>query len=365
MAQRIYWVPHTVCFFGCEHCHNDSLMEGIRADKAVIDQIIANLPAPDSHYSLQEVLVGGGESLMRSQGMEYLIQRFRARFPQGPEAILEERRAGGHVILALQTMGFPLADSRGRPVPRNIDYWVNQGVDYFHIASNDIFHERRRPDYPWKELRQNLRDYGTQNGIHFHIYGKGEERLVPSGRVLDTLPELEQAGAKLLLNEGYCANAWEAANHFLSGADEEYPNCSEVVIDPQGWVHPCCWHELSPGLFSLTDMSFEAGMERARKVSFCHSLDQGDMIKYAQDAGIDVITAQRVRNEVGDCGACRLASVRLARRPEYDWVNAPELSQREVTFYERLLGKELLTEFLPDASVVARSQVGHVPINLV
>jgi hypothetical protein len=365
MAQRIYWVPHTICFFGCEHCHNDSLMEGISANKEVIDQVIANLPEPGSRYPLQDVLVGGGESLMRNQGMEYLIQRFRARFPQGPEATLEERRAGGHVILALQTMGFPLADSKGHPVPRNINYWLEQGVDYFHIASNDIFHERRRLDYPWEEFRQNLREYGAANGIYFHIYGKGEKRLVPSGRVLDTLADLEEAGAGLLLSEGYCASAWEAANNFLSGIHDEYPNCSEVVIDPHGWVHPCCWHELSPGLFNLTEMSFAVGMDRAHQVSFCHSLDQGDMIAYAEDAGIEVKTAQSVRNKVGDCGACRLASVRLARKPEYAWVNAPELSQREVTFYERFLGKELLEEFLPAAGVMAARQAGRTPINLI
>ena len=31
MAQRIYWAPHTVCFLGCEHCHNDSIMAGVRS----------------------------------------------------------------------------------------------------------------------------------------------------------------------------------------------------------------------------------------------------------------------------------------------------------------------------------------------
>jgi hypothetical protein len=365
MAQRIYWVPHTVCFFGCEHCHNDSLMEGIHADHDVIDKVVANLPEPNSRYPLQDVLVGGGESLMRNQGMEYLIKRFRERFPQGPQGSLEEKRAGGHVILALQTMGFPLADSKGRPVPRNINYWLDQGVDYFHIASNDIFHERRRPDYPWEEFRQNLRDYGQETGIYFHIYGKSEEKLVPSGRVLDTLPELEKAGARLLLSEGYCAEAWEAANSFLSGINSDYPHCSEVVIDPHGWVHPCCWHDLSPGLFRLTEMSFEEGMDRAHHVSFCHALDEGDMIKYTQEAGIELSTAQTVRNKVGDCGACRLASVRLARHPEYNWLNAPELSSREVTFYEKFLGEELLEEFLPRAGVAAQKQQGRAPIHLI
>ena len=106
-------------------------------------------------------------------------------------------------------------------------------------------------------------------------------------------------------------------------------------------------------------------MDRAHQVSFCHVLDEGDMIKYAQEAQIELSTAQTVRNKVGDCGACRLASVRLARRPEYDWLHAPELSGREVTFYENFLGKDLLEEFLPQAGDAAREQQRRTPISLI
>jgi len=67
MAQRIYWVPHTICFFGCAHCHNDSVLDGIKASRSIIDGVIAHMPPPDSRYRLEEVLVGGGEALMRNQ----------------------------------------------------------------------------------------------------------------------------------------------------------------------------------------------------------------------------------------------------------------------------------------------------------
>ena len=326
-------------------------MGGIRADRGVIEGVIDHLPEPGSSYPLEEVLVGGGEALMRDQAMEHLIRRFRQRFPQGSEASLEERRSAGHVILALQSMGLPLADSRGRPLPRRIEYWLKQGVDYFHIASNDPFHERRRPGYPWEALRHNLGDYGAKHKVEFLIYGKGEERLVPSGRVLEGLPELEQAGASLLLDEGYCASAWEAAGGFLSGSGKAYPHCSEVVIDPLGWVHPCCWYELSPGLFNLCKTPFPEGMERARQASFCQALDAGDMPGYAQEAGIDPVSARQVRDQVGDCGLCRLATARLVRRRENGWVKAPGLSPGEARFYANRLGMQLFEKILLEGTL--------------
>jgi hypothetical protein len=347
MAQRIYWVPHTVCYFGCEHCHNDSLMTGQRADTRIIDGVIANLPGPESPYHLETMLVGGGEALMRGQQMEYLVQAFRARFPRGPQATIQERWANGYTTLALQTMGHPLADAKGIPSAKVINYWLDLGVDYFHIASNDMFHERQRPDYPWETLRAELRRYEDEHGVHFYIYGKSAARLVPSGRVLDTLPTLEQVGAALLTEEGYCASSWEAGANFLSGQSAQYPECSEVVIDPQGWVHPCCWHDLAPGLFDLSTTPFEQGMDRMQQIPLCQAIDTGDMHALAQIAGVDAATARRVRDTVGDCGACRLWSVRLGQQAEHAWLQPTALSSREIRFYERHLGADTMQSLFP------------------
>lgn len=350
MAQRIYWVPHTICYYGCEHCHNDSLMSGTRATTAVIEGVIANLPGSDSTYRLEEVVVGGGEALMRGQQIEQLVQAFRRRFPRGPQATLGERRSAGAVTLALQTMGHPLADAEGRPNAKVIDYWLALGVDYFQIASNDIFHERRRPAYPWERLRDSLRVYGEAHGIEFQIYGKGPARLVPSGRVLDNLEQLEQAGAALLTEPGYCASSWEAGANFLSGHTQAYPACSEVVIDPHGWVHPCCWHELAPGLFDLSITPFEVGMELLQQQPLGRAIDCGDMAVLAAIAGVDRSTAQAVRDAVGDCGACRLWSVRLAQSAEHGWLKPTALSRRELIFYENRLGAPTLARLFPDGA---------------
>ena len=94
-------------------------MAGIRADKAVIDGVISNMPEHSLRYALEEVLIGGGESLMHNQQMEYLITQLRAKYPRGPQATIKERQQAGYVVLGLQTMGFPLCDAQGNPVDRN------------------------------------------------------------------------------------------------------------------------------------------------------------------------------------------------------------------------------------------------------
>jgi hypothetical protein len=321
-------------------------MPGRRATKGLIDQIIAHLPGPESPYRLEDVLVGGGEALMRGVETEHLIRSLRERFPRGPQGTVAERRAAGHVILALQSTGLPLTDNRGRVRGSRVEYWLELGVDYFQIASSDTFHRRERPAFPWDVLERDLVAYGAAHGVEFLIYGKSVTKLVPSGRVLENLDVLEAEGASLLTAERYCADGWETASHFLSGTQLAYPHCSEIVIDPDGWVHPCCWYALSPGLFDLGAVDLDTGMERLRSVPFCQALDRGDVLRLAEIAGVASELACQVRDRVGDCGCCRLSAILLARQPEHDWIEVPPLSDRETAFYTRRVGADTLQRLL-------------------
>jgi hypothetical protein len=351
VAQRIYWVSHTLCFLGCAHCHNDSSPRGgqpppRQASPDLVARIIAHLPGPDSSYRLEDVLIGGGEALMRGAGTEYLIRTFRERFPRGPQRTVAERRAAGHIILALQSTGLPLADRHGNVREALVEYWLRLGVDYIQVASSDVFHRRERPGYPWEALEDNLRTYGAAHDVEFLIYGKSAGKLVPSGRVLENLESLEAEGASLLIAAQYCADGWETASHFLSGTQLDYPQCSEVVIDPGGWVHACCWYELSPGWFDLGAVDLATGMERLRAVPFCQALDWGDVRRLAEIVGVPPELARQVRDRVGDCGSCRLYAILLARQPAHAWVQVAPLSARERAFYSRHLGTETLHALL-------------------
>ena len=346
MAQRIYWVPHTLCFLGCAHCHNDSSPTGQRASRDLIDRVISHFPGPECDYPLEDVLIGGGEALMRQAETEYLIRAFRHRFPRGPQGTVAERRAAGYVILALQSTGLPLANRQGKVQKAWVDYWLDLGADYFQVASSDMFHRRARPSYPWQALEDDMRAYGAAHGVEFLIYGKSITKLVPSGRVLGNLKALQSEGASLLTTERYCADGWETASRFLSGTQFPYPQCSEVVIGPDGWVHPCCWYELSPGLFDLGEIDLVTGMEKLRPVPFCQALDQGDILRVAEIVQVAHDLARRVRDRVGDCGACRILSVLLARQPQHAWARVTPLSDREMAFYTEWVGAETLREIL-------------------
>jgi hypothetical protein len=239
-----------------------------------------------------------------------------------------------------------LADRRGNVRAALVDYWLELGVDYFQVASSDVFHRRERPENPWEALENSLTTHGAARGVEFLIYGKGITKLVPSGRVLENLETLEAEGASLLTDERYCADGWETASRFLSGTELAYPQCSEVVIDPDGWVHACCWYALSPGLFDLAKVDLAAGMERLRSVPFCQALDQGDIFRLAEIVQVAPGLARKVRDRVGDCGSCRLFSVLLARQQDHSWIEAAPLSDRELAFYTKRVGAEALQKLL-------------------
>ena len=118
------------------------------------------------------------------------------------------------------------------------------------------------------------------------------------------------------------------------------------MIAPDGWVHACCWYELSPGLFDLGSVDLATGMERLRSVPFCQALDRGDILKLAEIVQVALDLAQRVRALVGDCGACRLFSVLLARRAEHGWIKVAPLSEQERSFYTTRMGANVMQGLL-------------------
>jgi hypothetical protein len=101
---------------------------------------------------------------------------------------------------------------------------------------------------------------------------------------------------------------------------------------------------LAPGLFDLTTMPFDDGMQILQDVGFAQAIDAGDMAWLAEEAGVALRQAARVRNAVGDCGACRLYSVKLAER--HDWLKPTRLEPREIRFYERYVAQEDLDAVL-------------------
>lgn len=184
-----------------------------------------------------------------------------------------------------------------------------------------------------------------ERGAHFQVYGKAPARLVPSGRVLEHRQSLELLGARLLMEPDYCATSWETASNWLR-VDQDFPDCSEVVIDESGRVHPCCWYRISPALFDLTQVPFEAGIARAAETEAYRLLDRGDVVQVGVLAGLTPDAARAVRDSVGECGACRLFFARLAalEQPGLSEAVRP-LSASERRHYAGLLGGDEFASF--------------------
>jgi hypothetical protein len=87
-------------------------------------------------------------------------------------------------------------------------------------------------------------------------------------------------------------------------------------------------------------------MERLRSVPFCQALDCGDILGLGEIARIGPELARQVRDRVGDCGACRLFSVLLARRAEHGWIRVAPLSEQERSFYTTRMGANVMQGLL-------------------
>ena len=348
MTQRIYWAPHTLCFLGCHHCHNDSDAKGSPGSPDVVDAVIANLPDVTSRYRLEEVLIGGGEPLMVPDLLERAVRGLRARYPQGPRDLsVDERRKAGYLVVAVQTNGLLLADAEGHLVRDRVERWLSLGVDYYHVASGDVFHQSRRPTYPWDRLFEEMAGMGDV-GAYFHVYGKAPAKLVPSGRGLVHQRSLATLGAALLTERGYCATGWETGSNWLR-ADQDHPDCSELTVDEAGLAHPCCWYRLSPALFDLTRVSFEVGMAEAERVDALRLLDSGDVLRVGALAGIRAEAVSAARDALGDCGACRLffAHHSALATPGLAGAASP-LSAREARYFRGRLRDAGLGSLLAD-----------------
>ena len=93
----------------------------------------------------------------------------------------------------------------------------------------------------------------------------------------------------------------------------------------------------------------------SRKVLFCQAIDEGDMIKLAELTGISTELAHHVRDAVGDCGACRLCSVKLANEPQNTWMKPTTISDKEQRFYHHHLSEDAMRELFAADSVIPLS----------
>ena len=255
--ESIYYVMAWACHRKCKHCYEERFRPYVRGElSAVLQEAVANFPRivdnfpermsyidladanPDGTHpeKIGRIILSGGEALMDPvrEAVAYpVIERLQARY------------AGqGGVKIVVQTTGDLLTD-------KIVADLLERGVYMISVASIDDFHvglegEARQQAFMDKlsalferhgvrrsGLQATTRNWHEEIGPLYSFFGATPDswigKLWPRGRAW------QNSLARSSLADNFC-NRWSGGLNFL----RHHHNGSEVSVEPDGSVYPCC-----------------------------------------------------------------------------------------------------------------------------
>lgn len=259
MLESLYYVLTWACNRRCRHCYDERFRPYAQAElEAMLQQQeqTLRLVADNLPQRLGLTLPGknGGQVFMRSRlilsGGELLLPQVRQRLLFPALELLRARYPEEQAELVLQTGGDLLDEAL-------LDGLLEKGLGTISVSSMDDFHQdiggestgerRQRLSRLFESRGMQPSDIAATGGAGstethsrcYNFFGATPEmwigKLWPGGRAW--VNGLSTAG----YGDNFCA-AWSGAKGFL---DLEGPG-SEVAIDPEGRLYPCCRKTAAP-----------------------------------------------------------------------------------------------------------------------
>jgi hypothetical protein len=297
--ESIYYVLSWLCHRQCNHCYDTRFRPYVREERdAVVNEalashaaIIANLPdrmtyreTPDGPELPGRVILSGGEVLLdpiREPVLYPVMDMLRAKYADQ-----------GGVRVVVQTTGDLVT-------PEILDELIDHGVWEVSITGMDDFHvghegDKRLPLVekltamfkvaglaPTGRRHDGTDGRGSLTPVYSMVGANSEEwigAIWPRGRAWDN--ELSSA----TLDDNFC-NRWSGGLNFMEHGELG----SEVSIEPNGNVYPCCLKTKSP-LGNLTEEKLVDILDSMRGHPAFEALNAGAPEKMGTAFGWDEAT---------------------------------------------------------------------------
>jgi len=290
--ESLYWVINHACHRRCKHCYDDrfrpyvrnALEEKIVGSENAYKKIINNLPT-ELGYKSDDGVHHKGRIIMA--GGEVLVDQVRERvlFP-----ILDELRSkyGNSVHVIVQTTGdLVTAEILDELLARGVWMISVAGMDDFHVGHEG---EKRLPlidqlhalfaSRGMEQMNDGdpVRSSGdTKPTAWYNMFGATDDawigKLWPRGRAW------KNGLTTATLDDNFC-NAWSGGLKFLNHGHAG----SEVSIEPDGKVYPCCLKTEAP-LGDLTRERLTDMLDALKSEPALQAINAGDPAAMGEEYG--------------------------------------------------------------------------------